>query len=66
MSRVDVIERQVQDLSTEELAEFRRWFEEFDAAVWDQQIECDALAGKLDALAETALQEHADGQSTRL
>jgi len=66
MSRVDVIERQVQDLSTEELAEFRRWFEEFDAAVWDQQIECDALAGKLDDLAETALQEHADGQSTRL
>lgn len=29
----------------------------FDAAVWDQQIEADVAAGRLDALAEKALQD---------
>jgi predicted esterase len=32
------------------LAEFRRWFAEFDAVSWDRQLEADLSAGKLDAL----------------
>ena len=32
------------------LAEFRRWFAEFDAAAWDRRLEADVTAGKLDAL----------------
>ncbi len=32
------------------LAEFSRWFAEFDAAAWDRQLEADVTAGKLDAL----------------
>jgi hypothetical protein len=55
MSKLEALEKRVSGLSTEELAEFRRWFAEFDAAAWDRQIERDAKAGKLDALADEAL-----------
>jgi hypothetical protein len=64
MGRVDVLERQVRDLSEVELAEFRRWFEEFDAQNWDHQIESDFRAGKLDELADAALREHRDGKTS--
>ena len=54
----------VSALSPEELAEFRRWFAEFDAAAWDRQIERDVKTGKLDARADEALRHHAAGKST--
>ncbi len=66
MSKVETIERQIKELSAKELAEFRAWFAEFDAALWDRQIEDDVKAGKLDALADAALREHQSGQSTKL
>jgi uncharacterized protein DUF2442 len=37
-----------------------------DADAWDRQFEADARAGKLDALAERALQAHAAKKSTKL
>jgi len=64
MSRVETIEKQIEALSADELANFRRWFQEFDAAVWDRQIEGDARIGKLDALADEALRDHRSGKST--
>ena len=66
MSKVENLEQQIQGLSPEELAQFRSWFAEFDAASWDRQIEADVEAGKLDALAEKALGAHAAGRSTKL
>jgi succinate dehydrogenase flavin-adding protein (antitoxin of CptAB toxin-antitoxin module) len=66
MSKVENLEKQIQQLSPEELAEFRRWYAEFDADLWDRQFESDVKAGKLDALAETALRAHAAGESTKL
>ena len=51
MSVVETIERQVQQLGFKELAQFRDWFFEFEADAWDRQIERDAKAGKIDALA---------------
>jgi hypothetical protein len=66
MSKIENIEKQIEQLSPEELAEFRRWFAEFDAYLWDRQFEADVGAGKLDALAEKALRAHAAGQSTKL
>jgi len=56
----------VQALSPEELAQFRAWFLEFDWATWDHQIERDVQAGRLDALAEKALRDHAAGKTTPL
>ena len=66
MSKVETIERQVQELSAEDLAHFRQWFAEFDAQVWDRQFEADVRAGKLDALATKALREHAAGKTSKL
>jgi hypothetical protein len=66
MSKVERAEQQVKQLSPEELAVFREWFASFDAEVWDRQLEADILAGKLDALADQALKDHAAGRSTRL
>ena len=64
MRKLEAIEKKVSDLSGEELAKFRRWFAEFDAAAWDSQIERDVKAGKLDTVADEALREHAAGKST--
>lgn len=64
MSKLESIEEKIRALSPEELAEFRRWFAEFDAAAWDYQLERDVKAGKLDALADEALRDHAAGKST--
>lgn len=66
MSRVERIEHDVEGLSERELAEFRAWFAEFDWAVWDAQLERDVAAGKLDALADEALREHAAGETRPL
>ncbi len=66
MGKVEEIESAVQTLSPEELASFRRWFQEFDADAWDRQLESDAREGKLDALAEAALDAHRAGQTRPL
>jgi hypothetical protein len=66
MSKIETIERQVQELSAEDLAQFRNWFAEFDAEAWDSQFEADVKAGKLDALAAKALEHHDAGKSTKL
>jgi len=63
MSTVERLEDEVAKLPAAELAEFRRWFAEFDAAIWDAQIEADAKAGKLDALAAEALAEYQAGKA---
>ncbi len=64
MSKLQALEKRVSALSADELAEFRRWFAEFDDAKWDRQVERDAKAGKLDALGDEALRDHAQGKST--
>jgi hypothetical protein len=66
MGNVKSIERAVEALPPSELAEFRRWFAEFDAAEWDRQIEQDAAAGKLDELAAEALADHRSGSARAL
>jgi hypothetical protein len=64
MSTLQQLETAVQDLSLADLAQFRKWFTEYDGEVWDQQIEADALAGKLDQPAEVALREDVEGRTS--
>jgi len=64
MSTVKEIEEAVVRLSAPDLAAFRDWFAEFDAAQWDQQIEADIAAGRLDALADEALNDLRTGRCT--
>mgnify|MGYP003481633368 FL=1 len=66
MSKVEAIEQQIEQLSSDELAAFRRWHTVFDAEAWDRQFENDAKTGRLDALAEKALRAHTSGQSRPL
>jgi hypothetical protein len=62
MSTVTEIEQAVQRLAPEELAKFREWFAEFEATRWDQQFERDVASGRLDALADEARSDLADGR----
>jgi len=50
MSDVKSIADAVKSLPPQDLAEFRRWFSEFDAATWDRQIEQDLAEGRLDGM----------------
>ena len=54
---IEDIERAVAKLPPDQLAKFRAWFEQFDAARFDQKIERDAKAGKLDRLADQAIDD---------
>jgi hypothetical protein len=60
------LEKAVATLPPDQLAKFRDWFEAFDAARFDEKIERDAKAGKLDRLAEQALADHAQGRARKL
>ncbi|MBR1086671.1 hypothetical protein JQ621_04195 [Bradyrhizobium manausense] len=60
------IERAIAQLAPDELARFRAWFEQFDAERFDQALEQDAQAGKLDAFAEEALSAYRAGRTRDL
>jgi hypothetical protein len=64
MGSVKEIEEAVLGLSETELAAFRTWFAEYDAAAWDRRIEDDVAAGRLDALADEALDDLRAGRCT--
>jgi len=66
MENVKSIEIAVESLPPLELAEFRRWFAEFDGDAWDRQIEQDATSGKLNQLATEALADYRAGSARRL
>lgn len=66
MSTIEEIEKAVENLAPKELARFRAWFDNFDAARFDEKIERDADSGKLDELAKQALADHRRGSSREL
>ncbi|MEQ1882548.1 MAG: hypothetical protein ABL878_16440 [Burkholderiales bacterium] len=63
MSELEKLEEHVQKLSSEQLKQFREWFVEFDAQMWDKQIAADSEAGKLDKLVSDALADHKVGNT---
>jgi len=63
---IEDLEKAVAKLPPDDLARFRAWFEQFDAARFDERIERDAKAGKLDRLAEQALGDHRKGRTREL
>lgn len=66
MSNLLEIERAVSQLTEEDLAAFRVWFAKFDAEVWDRQMEEDVAAGRLNKLAQQAIQHLREGRCTDL
>ena len=66
MNTLEEIEAAVSQLKAEELAIFRTWFAEFDAKAWDVQFEQDVASGRLDKLADEALEDLRKGRCTEL
>ncbi len=58
MNSVEAITAAISKLPPDQKARIRAWLAEQAEAEWDAQIEADARAGRLDALAERALAEH--------
>ncbi len=52
MTQIEAIQAEIESLSREEFARLREWIAERDWQNWDQQIERDSTAGKLDFLHE--------------
>lgn len=66
MTKVEALEKEVKKLDRTALGAFRAWFRRYDSDAWDEQIEKDARAGKLDALAKDALSSHKSGKTRAL
>ena len=66
MTKLEEIEKAVVQLSSDEMEKFRVWFEEFQADLFDAQIETDIRSGKLDKHFDEALAVHAAGKSIKL
>ncbi|MBA3943809.1 MAG: hypothetical protein H0X37_04525 [Herpetosiphonaceae bacterium] len=66
MTTVEEIKTAITRLPPQALQELRAWYEHFDADQWDAQIEADISAGRLDRLAEEAVQAFRNGQTTEL
>jgi hypothetical protein len=64
MTIVEQITGAVRRLPKRDLARFRKWFAEYDAAAWDLQFERDVATKRLDALAREALKDLHANQCT--
>jgi len=62
MSAAEII-NQVQKLPPEEVFEVGRWIREYEADLWDKQIEADIHSGKLDKLGAEAIEELRAGRT---
>ena len=63
---IEDIEKAVAKLPPDQLAQFRAWFDRFDAERFDQKIERDANEGRLDRLADEALDDLRNGRARKL
>jgi len=61
MTQVELLEQHIAELDDASFAKLRDWFVEFDQARWDEKLEADSNAGKLDFLINAALAEHEAG-----
>jgi hypothetical protein len=66
MTTVAEISGAVRRLPKRELAKFRKWFAEFDAAAWGREFEEDVASGRLEALAREALRDDRSGRTREL
>lgn len=51
---ISQIESAIKELPPEEFAKLSEWFEEFEAKMWDEQIEQDLESGRLQSLIDEA------------
>ena len=61
MSSVAEIQEAILSLPAEDYAQLRQWFTDLDWAKWDQEIEADDAAGRLDFPVAEALEAKEKG-----
>lgn len=66
MSTVEEITAAIEQLPADDVERLRAWLAEYAERLWDQQIERDEQAGRLDAVIERALEEHRAGKTLPL
>lgn len=66
MSEVQELQMRIHNLPSEEQAQLRDWFYEFDNELWDRQIQADFKAGKFTGLIDEAQKEFAEGKVREL
>jgi hypothetical protein len=66
MATVKELKKAVSQLSPEKLSEFRSWYDKFDAQRWDEEIFNDVKSGKLDTLANEAIEDYKKGEFKEL
>ena len=62
MSAAEIID-QVQKLPPAEVFEIGQWLREYEAELWNKQIEADIRSGKLDDIGQEALAELQAGKT---
>jgi len=66
MTTVEDIEKAIEKLGAGEFDRLRVWFDEYQAARFDEKIARDAGAGKLDRLADVAVADFRKGRAREL
>jgi hypothetical protein len=66
MRSVEEIEAEIAKLNPIEVRKVAKWLTEYEAELWDKQIEDDAAAGKLDRFIKEALEEYRKGKMRQL
>ncbi|MFZ4619755.1 MAG: hypothetical protein ACOYNS_04290 [Bacteroidota bacterium] len=66
MSLLDDIQSKIYELTKEERARLREWFDEFDGDSWDKDFDEFVRSRKIEKEAVNAKQEHSDGKSKEL
>ena len=61
MSTITEIQRAILALPEADYVQLREWFSELDWKKWNEQIEADSQAGKLDFLVSQALEAKSEG-----
>lgn len=66
MTSVKEIEKAIESLPKNEIAELSAWFEKFEAELWDDEIEKDVENGRFADLFAEAAADHADRRTQLL
>ena len=60
--RVEEIKAAIEELPGAEFVEIRKWVAERDLQMWDQEVQADSKAGRLDFLIKEAFDEKHQGR----
>jgi len=65
-NKLQEIKDAITQLSKDDLTALRKWFDEFEAKIWDNQFEEDVQSGRLEKLADEAITDFRAGKCKEL